>query len=55
MKKTTVKNKLVLHKETTRALLDKDMLRVGTGQDNGTNMTQIIGGCPVRDATPDPK
>lgn len=32
MKKTTVKTKLLLRKETTRVLLEKDLALVGAGQ-----------------------
>ncbi|HZJ63218.1 MAG TPA: hypothetical protein VFD36_06805 [Kofleriaceae bacterium] len=48
MKKTLVKTKLVLHKETTRALLDKDLSRAGAGQgggNDGTVYTQPNLGC----------
>jgi hypothetical protein len=46
MKKTIIKTKLVLRKETTRALTDKDLARVGAGKDaTDTIGTVVAQGC----------
>lgn len=46
MKKTIVKAKLVLRKESIKALSDKDITRVGAGQGANLDVTHPNGGCP---------
>jgi hypothetical protein len=50
MKKTIVKNKLVLRKETTKVLLDRELGHVGAGQ--GNDIVTQIGATCVGDAKP---
>jgi hypothetical protein len=44
-KKTTVKAKLVLHKETIKALQSEELSRVGAGREGQCVMTQLPSGC----------
>ena len=54
MKKTIVKTRLVLRKETTRELLGNQFEQVGAGQGNDGVVTHIGATC-VHGATPEQK
>jgi hypothetical protein len=54
MKKTIVKSKLILRKQTTRVLRDENLAQVGAGQDDGNPPTKGAGTC-LGQVTPEPK